>query len=695
MSKLSRIPVFRGDTDDDASIHLHGRVGPGKPITYDHQLLNILDNSTINTDDVDFESQARDYNSEFEIFAERSSPQSDTEDDSTYVEDIPKVEHTSNFLQRTPTSKPSVPRSERQYSASKKRMKSNVSNISPTGQRGSKANNTNNEPFVLRYLFNFYNLGYIIGIVLFFFVLSKLSFYRAQGNLLNLNVVNERIHEVSQRIGALNEISQALDQQVDHISARQETLSNSVQLKISTLEDQLRELRVCAVDTTRLQRVEQDIEIFKTRLESGLLLITENPGEIEQKVNQISRDLAQLLKLKNDILSAKTHVVEELLERLPEVVPVYLKDNKIHYLPEFHDFLVSYVTSAGNSSLTWNAFMNLHGSQLKSYIDELIGNSGIKFLSKAQFEESLHERLSSNNRALIAKVNSMLDKIDLLSNGTLIDLSTCGNNVVLDNLLDVVGKGSVKVNFADYKLGSRILGFLTTTGIDSYKKKSLVRTIFLGWYDYLTSSGLRSPSNMKFNANNVLVDGGQYWQCEGKKCAVGIRLSSPVILTDIILNNPISGRPEGLEVPEMVSIYIKPRTKREAARLEQHLEVRLDFSYLRVDSRFLSKFYKVQEVMLKPSVSMQHIKLPTSIINMRIATRDLYVEITSRLGYTGLYNLKAYGISEFNSLRFAENFESILDHLSNDEGSNYQNSATVSYSNGNSALGEDYIFESL
>lgn len=691
MSKLSKIPVFRGDTDDDASIHLHGRVGPAKPISYDYQLLNILENSRIRTDDADLEQRARDYNSAFEEFAENSSFQSDSEDDFTYVEES-RFKQKSTPRQTTPPGRQPVAKSASHSSA--RRRKSIGSNTDPKGQQLTRSKNTNVEPTPLRYLWSFSTLGYLIGIVLFFLVLSRLSSNHGQVELLDLNAVNERIQEVSQRIGALNEISHALDQQVDQISAKQESHFNSVQLRISSLENQLSELRVGAMDTTRLQRIEDELESFRNRLNSGLQLIAENPGEIEQKVNQISRDLDQLLRLNKDIMATKSQVVDELLKRLPEVVPVYIKDGKIHYLPEFHDFLVSYVTSAGNSSLTWSSFMNVHGAQLKNYIDDLVGNSGVNFLSKAQFEASLRERLTSNNRALISKVNSMLDKIDLLRNSTLIDLSASANNVVLDNLLDVVGKGSVKINFADYKLGSRILGFLTTTGIDSYKNKSLVRTLLLGWYDYLTSSGLRSPANMKYNANNVLVDGGQYWQCEGRKCAVGVRLSSPVILTDIILNNPISGRPEGLQVPELVSIYIKPRTKREATRLEQHLEIRLDFSYSRVDNKFLSKFYKVQEVMLKGSVSMEHIKLPTSIINMRIATRDLYVEVSSRLGFTGIYNLKAYGISEFNSMRFAENFESILDHLSNDEDSNYHSSSD-SYTRSTGALGDDYIFDNL
>ncbi|RKP30548.1 hypothetical protein METBISCDRAFT_16004 [Metschnikowia bicuspidata] len=662
MGDFSRIPVYRGDTDDDASIHLHSRVGPAKPMSYqkyDHQIMEILNDSGQRDPEDDFDARARELNTGFQKFAESSPFESDSEGDLTHVEDEP------DFGRK----------------------------VTRKSVHSSKQNpNEPEERFALS-IFNPSILGYICGVVLFFIILWRLSKSHNSATQVDTTSVNARIDEVSQRVGALKEISTALDQQVDLISVKQDSFVNSVLLRIATFEQTLQDLQNNAVDEARVHQIEAELGAFRKQLDAGLLVISQNPEELEQKVQRISGDLAQLLRLNHDVLVIKKEIVNELVKRLPSLVPVYMKDNKVHYVPEFYDFMVNFVGSvsgAGNSTLTWQDFMSSHGPQFKTYIKNLFDTADVKFLSKAQFEESLHELLASNNRALISKINSILDKIDLLRNSTSIDLGASGNRIVLDNLLEVVSKGSMKVNFADYKLGSRILGFLTTTGSDSYKKRSLARTVFLGWYDYLTSSGLRSAAKMKFNANNILVDGGQYWQCDSRKCSVAVRLSSPVILTDLILNNPLAGRPEGLQVPEMISIYIKPRKRLDAARLELHLESRLNSPYQKIDNKYLSKFYKVKDLLLKGSGSTEHIKLPTSIINMRIPVRDIYLEISSRQGFTGLFNLKAYGITEFNSFRYAEKFESILDRLGEDEFTEESANSRFLFDR-NANLGEDYI----
>lgn len=687
MAGFAKIPLVRGDTDDDASIHLHSHVGPSKPISYqryDREIMDLLNGSKVSSEKNSSDAQARRYNLQFQKFTESSPFESDDDEELTQVEDDLDFERVPLPTKTTPKDKVhsvshlSSNSSKRRAARSKRGSFSAPSSV----QDETSASQSNKLLNLLRYV-----IAFLIGVMILF-LLPRLMFGNSKSPL-DLSSVNARIDEVSDRVGALDEISYALDQQIDLISSKQETLSKSMHFKIEALEATLQGLQSSLGDGARVNRIEEDLKECKKQINLGLEMLSGNPGEFEEKVNQISEKLTQLLRVTDGILTTKDQLVKEIVQKLPEHVPVFIKNGKIQYLPEFYDFLTSFVSNSkgeNKENPTWNKFLSQHGSQMKSYVDDLVGTAGVKYLSKAQFEESLHEKLAANNRALMTKFNHMLDKIDFLRNSSSVDLGVSGNRVILDNLLDVVGKGSVKVNFADYKLGARILGFLTTTGIDSYKSKSLARTIFLGWYDYLTSSGLRSSKNMKFNANNVLVDGGQYWQCESRVCSVGIRLSSPVIATDLIINNPSVGKPQELLLPEVLSIYIKPRKRSDAEKLEQYMKFRLDFVYKQLDNKFLSKFFKVQEVHLKTK-SIEHIQLPKTIINMRIPTRDIYVEISSRHGVTGLFNLKVYGITEYNSFKFVENFESILDHLGDEK---EEKEYTELYDS-SQLLDEDYI----
>lgn len=685
MVGFAKIPQMRGDTDDDASIHLHSRVGPAKPIShhnYDRQIQDILNGT--NADDAD-DLDVHNYNLGFKLFTDSGSYEEDSEDELTQVED---QEYDRAPAKSTPKQGHRLKSSSKVIgsgSLARKPVNALPKNLFQDANPRAQTSQASLSMFFLKML------GFFLGMAVLFLIPSQYLTSRELEPQIDLSGVNAKLEEVSQRVGVLNEISSALDQQVDVLQTKQESFTKSIYLKIASMEASLQALQKDPIDSARLLKIEAELQDCKTKIDSTHRIVAEKPEEIEKKISQISLNLAQLQRLNNDMLAIKSDIVDSLLEKLPGLVPVYVKDNKIHYLPEFHDFLVSFVNNMGNKSnetSSWKQFIELNGSQFKAYINDLVDTSGVKFLTKAQFEESLHERLNLNNRALVAKVNSILDKMDLLRNSTNIDLSVAGNRIVLDNLLEVVGKGSVKVNFADYKLGSRILGFLTTIGSDIHKNRSLVGSFFLGWYDLLTSSGLRSALNMKYNANNVLVDGGEFWQCGSHKCTVGIRLSSPIIITDLILNNPSSAKPPGLHMPDSISIYVKPRKRSDAKKLEQYLEYRLPFAYRLSENKYLSKFYKIHEATFRSSRAIEHIKLPVSIINMRIPVRDVYVEISSRQGPTGLYNLKAYGLTELNTFRYAENFESILDQL--DE-SRKDTDRPEYFEVQDSLLGDDYI----
>lgn len=277
------------------------------------------------------------------------------------------------------------------------------------------------------------------------------------------------------------------------------------------------------------------------------------------------------------------------------------------------------------------------------------------------------------------------------------------DKVLLSNLLGTFAKGSVKVNYAEYVLGARILGFLTQTSISTDANgrirssnvpsdRSLARKVFLGWYDYLTSNGVSAPKEWKYNANNLLIDGGEYWQCKDKLCSVGIRLSSPVILTDLVIKTPHvhagdspalsenrytgSGSKKSiLYPPSQVSIYVKPKSAQHAKVLAQYQASRpgqeADVLKDSPKSPYLKKFFKVKDALLEPGSTINHVRLPVSLVNLKIPCLDIYLEFHADKSPTGVYNIQAYGVSELSSYKYSQDFDMLIDRLAQIEQAQY------------------------
>lgn len=632
MAGFPKVPLIRGDTDDDASIHLHSHVGPARPLSkrnYDRQIMEILNRRPLGPSS-DEDLLELDYlNAQFEHYSKQRRPSFHSDDELTEVEDAPVKLHKNQ--------------------ESKKDRPVKKSKSQPLSVAGLD----------LRLI------GFSVGIIL----LLLMPFPR----LLNPNKsllahpdssnINERINFVEQRVDSLDDVTKALSIQTDSLESKQKAFMESVSRKIEDILEQLESANQ-GVGARILQELREELYAYKKKVDTMEVLVSDSE-KLETDLDAVSHKLFQLTQLTDDVAAFKNDIILSFVQQLPDHVPVYIKNNKIHYLPEFQSFLRAFVEKFAGRKDT-NSDLADHYSKLdlmvKNQVSKDVNSAVTSFVSREEFKKVLNKRISESNEVIMSKLNSILDAIDFSGNVTKIDVKHSTNKVMLDNLVDIVSKGSVKMNFADYKNGARILGFLTTTGRDSYKQKSIIRRIFLGWYDYFDSNGLHSPQNLKFDANNLLLDMGSYWTCETNRCSFGVRLSSPVILTDIIIKNPSQSNP-GISLPSRASLYIKPSKRGQVASIEDYLKrFKPEFFTAGKDNKYLTKFFKIQEVSLD-SEPVQHIKLPAWLVNQKILARDIYVELSSRDGYTGLYNLKAYGLTEFNSLAYAEEFESILDNL--------------------------------
>lgn len=663
MAGFPKVPLIRGDTDDDASIHLHTHVGPARPMTkrnYDRQIMEILNRRPLRpSSDDELMLDLEDLNSQFENFSKQRRGSDYLDDEDTEVEDL-NVRVVQN--DRPP-----------------KQKKSYSSPPEPLRQHA-------------RYLIDLRIIGFIFGIILLLLIpIPRIfEFNRLALPPQDISSVNARIGLVEQRILALDDIAKALSDQTDSLESKQEAFITSIIDKMDEITRKFDSIANNDLFSSQFKELREEFNLYKSKLDDMEVVLSDS-DKLEANLTSISHKLSQLTRISDDIAAFKEDIIGSFILALPDYVPVYIKDKKIHYLPEFQKFLHAFVDKFTSKKLASPNFAEYY-SQLEMFVKKQIA-SDMKgplstFISRDELQRTLNERIAESNTILTTKLNAILDKVDLSGNITRIDVEHATNKVMLDNLVDVVSKGSVKMNFADYKNGARILGFLTTTGRDSYKQKSLARRIFLGWYDYLDSNGLRSPHKLVYDANNLLVDMGTYWKCETNACSFGVRLSSPVILTDLIFKNP-SQLNQDIALPTRASIYVKPSKRSQVAKLQEYLNrVKPEFLRADKDNKYLTKFFKIQEVNLKAR-PVEHVKLPVSLINMKIIARDIYIEIASQEGFTtGLYNLKAYGITEFNSLAYAEEFDSILDNL-HEESTNFD--GYRSFEDGKILGDDDYI----
>lgn len=509
-------------------------------------------------------------------------------------------------------------------------------------------------------------LGFIIGIISLLLVPypGLLSVVSPQKFTPDTSDVTSRIELVEQRVTALDDITSALSNQADSLESKQEAFIASISGRMDSITHQFDSIPKELTVSDHYMNLTTDFTDFKNRVQRIEILIDDS-HQLEESLSVISDKIRRLSQIGGDLNSFKSSIVKSFIDQLPDYVPVYIKDRKIHYLPEFQRFLQAFINDLDkkkNSSaeLSHN-YANMEQMVRKQAVKEA-RNAFASFVSKSDLQNILSEKLAERDELIASKLNALIDTMDLSKNLTRVDVAHNTNKVMLDNLIDIVSKGSVKINFADYKNGARILGFLTSRGEGVNKRKSIASRVLFGWYDYFSSHGLHSPEKLNFDANNVLFDLGTYWTCDSNICSIGVRLSSPVVLTDLVFKNPSLNNP-GIMPPTRASIYIKPSKKSEVPVVEEYLRrTKPENLGAGKSNKYLSKFYKVQEVSIS-SKAIQHVKLPVSLVNLQILVRDIYIEISTREGRTGLFNLKAYGLTEFNSFSYAEEFKSILDKL--------------------------------
>ncbi|ODV80621.1 uncharacterized protein CANTADRAFT_88551 [Suhomyces tanzawaensis NRRL Y-17324] len=671
MAGFPRLPLVHGDTDDDASIHLHRQIGPSRPlrrlVPTDEKILEIAHDESV--DDLD----TNNINHYYELYRKNGlnfleldessddsySPDSgsdtynESDDEDGYDHDASDGEERIHEDEKE-RFRLGVPEEPQQQPAEE-----HTTDEPPTHNKGSSDTLLGQD---------------WRGITLLVFILAYLI------SLLRQSAVSQplgpawtsRLNKVDRALDQLSDITSGLSTRQDFLDANHESLAKNLNTRFESLNQKFHAVEKSLLgDNQQFQHLAHEFETLKTSINS-----TVN----HDRLDAINAKLAVFDGLSSTVESLQAHLLDQLVASLPQHVPVYIKDRKIHFLPEFHKYLYNFVDTytsnktghSPSSNPSWALFLESNQASLDAYIETRAGGLNLQQISKDKLEQILRQKFEQNNKYIFGKINEVIDDLTAVDHAhnttTGARFSSASNTILLNNLLETFAKGAIKVNYADYGLGARILGFLTKSGARApTSSKSLGRRIFFGWYDYLSgaSGGLvgRSPGVWKYNANNVLLDNGQGWQCESNRCTLGVRMFSPVILTDIVLANPVNAEGDSVSAPRVVAVWVKPRNAAHATQLREHLQ-RYQLDADTTNNRYLEKFVKVKETRVNHPQAITHIRMPVSMVNLRIPVRDIYLELLSPINTeTGLTSFKAYGITELNAYRHSTHFDALLDKL--------------------------------
>lgn len=624
MAGFPKVPTVNGDTDDDASIHMHKSVGRAQPLpraqTVEDQMRQVWYTP------VDPIPAIRE---EFENYSRESSRHGliddvydEYESDATMNEPDPIIEKVDNLLN---------------VNEPKNRNESNWNRNEHNWNRDAEPNRAlfeqakyykeNIRPLsrelevdipIEKDFWQTYKVYFYITLVGFILTLGYLIYPVVLTGNVDDVLINHKFNAINFKIDKL-EKSIVPKHEYDQIKSDLKHISNNVdaqQLHFQDLQDQF----------ANLQKQFNNIPDY-TQLQSQL----DNLPIDSSKLQEFQEKLNKLTLMTNSLDNLQEKILKKLIDSLPQYIPVYIKDNKIHFIEEFHNYLFKFIDNYQKS---------------KGAEPYQPSNSTSTKINKSKIEELINTKLQENNQQIYEKINNFIDNLNINDTSS-IHIKKTTDEIFLNELLDIFNKGLVKINYSDYNMGARILGFLTNLNMNNQGKS--ISKMFTGWFDYFGTNS--QPVN---NANNVLLD--REWQCQSNQCSIGIRLFSPIIISDIFIKNTNL---------KLVTLYVKPSDYKQVDELKQYIaKFKLDTT-TSTRSKYIKKFFKIKTITVD-NPQLVHLKVPISLVNMKIPAKDIYLEFTTDQEVVTMNSIKVYGITEFNSFKYSQDFNKMVGSIQDD-----------------------------
>ncbi|CAK9441254.1 uncharacterized protein LODBEIA_P51230 [Lodderomyces beijingensis] len=368
-----------------------------------------------------------------------------------------------------------------------------------------------------------------------------------------------------------------------------------------------------------------------------LILQQESPQFF--KTISISNKISQLEdQLRDNIMSMETRF-EKLKSELTNLSvvgsgeAVTLEDGHVRIAPEFHQFLNKFLDSYQSSYID-EKLEKLKQFENPENLEKLADLQALKDYVDKAIVDSTSEIKNDIQNEIKSEVSSFMDNLNIVND----TLHPPSNKIWLNSMLELISKSAKHKNYADFAEGARILGFLTP---QPQSQTGIFHTL-QNWF----ANDVSSPHN----ANHVILDDEVTWQGGDQ---LGIRLSSPIIPTDILIQTGALPR-EGNEDTQ-VSIGFKPDSKVGFDKLK--------FDVIESKNKYVSKYKVLKSNRVKPQ-SINHIKLPIRFINSQVAGSNLYFLFNHAVNVS---NIKVYGVTDVDTVHFKHQLDLLVDKFNEDD----------------------------
>ncbi|ODV95799.1 hypothetical protein PACTADRAFT_49247 [Pachysolen tannophilus NRRL Y-2460] len=426
--------------------------------------------------------------------------------------------------------------------------------------------------------------------------------------------------------------------------------------------------------------------------------------EFEASLEKTESKVEELFQFKNQVDKAfdelSGEMISKITSRLPYSIPaIKSKNGEMQLIPEFQNFLKNIINDSVNAKLssvdladaqgnrfemTWDDFLAKNGYQLHEYLENFV-TKDVQMVKKSDFEKILVDNFKASKDKMDKELNKLRNSIDEefvlldrkvsrakgVSHSRESDLSLSTSELFVENLIDkkfdeFKNNLSNRKNYADPYQGAVILNQLTSKPLNKKfrRRTSVISRVAFGWLDFLKRNLSKNgnSSNSLYdsvigklhyeNQYNCLLDNGLYWTNVANDMHIGIRLSKPIIITEILFEYPRSDNPMLMSAaPKKTSIYIKPSPSNLFKDLKKLFEPTFNQDFI---NRKISESY-VKVLEFEYNINDNHVyqfvkfpkKLYEDLENLKIS--EIYIDVESNWGnsnITNLYNIKVFGVNE-------------------------------------------------
>lgn len=687
-------PVFRGDTDDDALIHLNQQVGKAQPLPRRRAAVKpsksvedqIFERYLEEAERVEDDNVGIDFASEWENEIRQYNPHDDDDERTLHSDDDYEDRPNNAFFDQ-------VRRNRDEFGDVRRNQDfGDLKRVSIVNRRDMSTKGEEIEPKVESKLFSSILLNplFYLGLVALISTFLGFLYYIPFDNVIisaKLARLSQKVSSIDSRVIRIEENTAGFNwEQLNLLDFKSLSLIDLQGLKnidFSILNEDLSKLQ--KIDLTRLQlglrlddldfkelkninlaSLKSDLKILETiDLESlksvnfkslnaklndlqginlkalksidldnlKLMLSSSDLSNIDSALKsldlkKIDNDIEKLTKLSSNFDNFQDQFLKKFVKDLPSYVPVYKSNNTIHFVPEFHNYLYQFIDNYHKKQITKEGYEGASKDSLK--------------VSKTAIEELINKKFNETTKEIFSKVNNIVDDLNISENSY--HINKLSDEVFINELLDIFTKGLIRINYADYTLGSRILGFLTKLNLN--EKTHSVSKAFTGWFSVFSAK--LHPEN---NANNLFFD--KKWKCTGKQCSVGMRLFSPIIMTDVFIKNSNLN---------LVSLYIKPAEYSLVEKMKEYVH-KFKLGSDKPKSKYTKKFFKVKS--LNVESGQIHIKLPPSFVNLKIPSKDIYFKFETNDESVEMTSVKVFGVTAYSSEKQSEDFAKLVSAFDN------------------------------